>query len=156
HLTVFGGDDPNGLAELATDRIWICGPEVNIHQGWNKAWVVGQGAMQMESATDLQGTRLDKPVPMNVHWDRSMLFNGLTAEFFGEVHADQQNKRQEGQNPSVTKGQLKGQHLVVTFDRMISLKEGARSDQPARVKKLVCDQDVRVREDTYDAKDENK
>src|SRR5262249_5763434 len=144
HLTVLGGEGENDLAELATDKIYICGPEVNIHQGTNKAWVVGEGAMQMESATNFQGERLIKPVPMTVHWDKSMLFNGTTATFLGNIQATQQT------------GRLASQDLQVRFDRTIPLKEGSKSDQRARVKKMVCDKDVRVEEITRDPAEPRK
>lgn len=167
HLKVLAGEGANDLAELATDRIWICGPEINIHQGWNKSWVVGEGAMQMESATNFQGEKLKKPVPMSVTWTKSMLFNGITAEFLGDVQANQQTvSHREGaakasatsaeQPVQQTDARLAAQHLVVSFDRMISLKEGNRSDQPARVRKLVCDQDVRVEEVVSDLKLDRK
>ena len=39
------------LAQLRMDRMLIVGPEVNIDQATNKAWVNGVGAMQMEGTT---------------------------------------------------------------------------------------------------------
>lgn len=130
HLLSVSGD----LAQLRMDRILIVGPEVNIDQANNKAWVTGIGAMQMESSTNFQGGKLEKPVPLEVHWNKSMLFNGMYAEFHGGIQAEQQNSR------------LACQSLQVHFDKPISLKEGNKSGQPARVSHMVCDQRVRVEE----------
>lgn len=120
------------LAKLETDKICIYGPEVNINQGSNKAWVYGDGAMTMVSATSFEGKALDRPVPLTVHWSKSMVFNGTSAEFLGNIQGEQQKAR------------LACQHLQVTFDRLVSLKQGNKSDQPARVQKMVSDGEVRV------------
>jgi hypothetical protein len=135
-LVVTGSDDD--FAELLMDKIYIVGPEVNIDQATNKAWVYGAGAMQMESATNFQGDKLDKTVPLTVHWSKDMFFNGEYAEFRGGIQAEQQNAR------------LASQRLQVFFDRPISLKEGQKEDEPARVRHLVCDQDVRVEDSTFE------
>lgn len=126
------------LAQLRLDKLYILGPEVNIDQAANKAWVNGIGAMQMESATTLQGGKLERPTPLTVHWNKSMLFNGKFAEFHGGIQAEQENSR------------LAGQSLQVFFDRAISLKGGNKQDQPAKVQNLVCDRDVRVEEAIYE------
>jgi hypothetical protein len=127
------------LAQLRMDKIYIIGPEVNIDQATNKAWVTGAGAMEMESKTNFQGDQLAKPVPLQVSWHKSMLFDGNYAEFHEAVQAEQENAH------------LLTQRLEVHFDRAISLKEGTKSDQPpARVQRLVCDRNVSIEERTFD------
>jgi hypothetical protein len=133
-----GGDAANDLAQLQMDKIYIIGPTVNIDQATNRAWVHGAGAMQMESATDFQGSKLDHPVPLTVQWARDMYFNGVYAEFFGNIQAEQENAH------------LACQRLQVFFDRPVSLKEGGHSDQPAKVRNLVCDKNVRVDDSTIE------
>jgi hypothetical protein len=131
-LTVTGD-----LAQLRMDKIYIIGLEVNIDQAVNKAWVTGPGAMQMESKTNFQGEPLARPVPMDVNWHKSMLFDGNYAEFHENVQAVQENSH------------MLCQRLEVHFDRAISLKEGAKGDQPpARVQTLVCDHSVDIFEET--------
>jgi lipopolysaccharide export system protein LptA len=135
--------DEEKMAHLLMGKIKILGPEVNIDQATNKSWVHGSGGMEMESTTDFQGGALDRTVPLQVYWNQDMLFKGTEgefAEFHGDVQAEQENAR------------LTCQCLQVFFDRPISLKEGNRPDQPARVKSLVCDRGVRV-EDTTRQKD---
>jgi lipopolysaccharide export system protein LptA len=128
------------LARLLMDKIFIAGPEVNIDQAANKAWVIGSGAMTMESKTNFQGDQLAKSVPLEVLWQKSMLFDGNYAEFHDGVQAVQENAH------------LHCQRLEVHFDKPISLKEGARGDQPpARVQLLVCDHNVRIEEKTLAA-----
>jgi lipopolysaccharide export system protein LptA len=131
------------LAHLRMDKILIMGPEVNIDQATNKSWVHGSGGMELESTTDFQGGALDHAVPLTVLWNKEMLFKGTEGEFVqfcGDVNAYQENAR------------LTCQSMQVFFDRPVSLKEGYRSDQPARVKRLSCDRGVRV-EDTTRQKD---
>src|SRR5262249_15618385 len=53
NLLVVEGD----LAQLRMDKLYVLGPEVNIDQAANKAWVHGVGAMQMESTTNFQGKK---------------------------------------------------------------------------------------------------
>jgi hypothetical protein len=130
------------LAQLKMDKIFILGPDITIDQVQNKAWVEGEGAMQMQSSTTLEGKPLKHPVPLDVHWSRSMLFRGSFAEFEGSIQARQENAR------------LACQHLQVIFDRPISLKEGMHGEQPAKVSKLVGDKGlddrpVRVEDQTF-------
>lgn len=127
-LTVTGD-----LAQLRMDRKLIVGPEVNIDEAANKVWVTGIGAIQMESLTNFQGDKLSKPVPMEVHWNKSMLLNGQYAEFHGGIQAEQEQAR------------LACQGLQVYFDNPISLRNGGKG---AHVQNLVCDQRVRVEDST--------
>jgi hypothetical protein len=132
---VVNSDD---LAQLQMDKIYIIGPEVNIDQATNHAWVHGSGAMRMESATNFQGAKLEHTVPLTVHWERDMYFNGEFAEFMGNIQAEQENAR------------LACERLQVFFDRPVSLKEGNHGDQPAKVRNLVADKSVRVEDTTYE------
>jgi hypothetical protein len=132
------------LAQLKMDKIFILGPEVNINQVANRAWVFGAGAMEMHSTTTLEGKPLAHPVPLTVHWSDKMLFAGTFADFDGSIQAEQDNAR------------LACQHLQVYFDRPISLKEGMRGSQPAKVSRLVGDKGddgkpVRVEDQTVEA-----
>ncbi len=133
NLLVVTGD----LARLKMDKILILGPEVNIDQAANKAWVEGGGVMEMQSDRTLENKPLAHPVPLTVHWSERMLFSGSFAWFDGGIQAEQGNAR------------LACQRLQVMFDKPISLKEGMRGDQPAKVSKLVGDKDVRVEDQTF-------
>ena len=94
----------------------------NADQAANHAWFYGPGAMSMRSNTNLQGQTINRTVPLNIQWNKSMLFYGDRAEFMGDIQAEQESSR------------LACQQLQVFFDRTISLKEGNRQGgQPARV-----------------------
>lgn len=125
------------VAEVYLDKLAILGPEVNIDQKENKAWVTGGGAMRLPSDTGFQGEKLGRSVEMTIHWNENMFFNGTLkhALFFGGVQAEQENAR------------LLCQTMQVFLDRVVSLKEGERGTAPAKVEKVVCDKSVRV-EDT--------
>ncbi len=123
------------LAEVHLDKLSILGPEVNIDQKENRVWVNGIGAMRMPSSTTFQGDKLSRPSEMTVHWNRNMFFNGMDAQFYGGIQAEQDS------------GRLACQTMQVFLDRLVSLKEGDKGKQPAKVEKLVCDKNVRI-EDT--------
>jgi hypothetical protein len=154
------------------NEIFIMGPEVNIDQVQNKAWVNGVGAMQLESESDFEGRKLKRKVPLKIYWNEDMLFTGKIAYFNGGIQAQQEEAR------------LKCKNLQVVFDRPISLKERSAPDAtakqqakpgdkvaagtvpgkpaagqgqpaaepPAKVQQLVCDQDVHVEETKRDEK----
>ncbi len=132
------------MAVLVLDKIFITGPEVNIDQEANRCTVHGGGAMQMESTSTLGGQPTEKPVPLRVYWDDSMEFLGdaKTAEFFGGpkggVQAEQQNAH------------LVGGSMHVNFDRRISLRDGNKGEEPARVKNLIVNKTVVIEDYTYD------
>lgn len=140
------------LACLEMGKIKILGPEVNIDQVANKVWVEGGGAMRMQSNTTLENKPMKDPVPLTIHWNDRMFFSGLFAWFYGGIQADQGNAR------------LACQRLQVIFDRPISLKHGmvgehvAKGDKrdeeeasrPAKVSKLVGDEEVRAEDQTIE------
>jgi lipopolysaccharide export system protein LptA len=96
--------------------------------------------MQLETDKNFQGTKLKEPVPLTIHWNESMFFNGQFAEFRGGIQAEQENAR------------LACQYLQVELDRPVSLKQGEKRDSPpAKVDRLVCDGSVRVEEAVLDA-----
>jgi lipopolysaccharide export system protein LptA len=139
YLVVTGTRDD--VARLELDKMLILGPEITVDQVANKASVSGRGAMTMESDTDFQGNRLRQSAPMTVHWNRSMVFYGQDAEFFGGVVADQRNAR------------LSCQELRVYFDKPISLKEGQRGQKDgdkAKVRNLVCEKSAVVEDSELD------
>jgi lipopolysaccharide export system protein LptA len=124
------------LAQVQFNKMAIIGPNVNIDQRANTATVNGSGAMRMLSETDFDGNKRTEPTEMVVQWQKQMLFTGMNAEFRGGVQAVQDNGN----------SRLLCQEMQVVFDRPISLKEGNRGRQPAKVDKLVCHQNVEVEE----------
>ncbi len=122
------------LAKLRMDKIYILGPEIRIDQANNKAWVIGVGAMQMESNTTFGGNKTESTVPLLVYWKDSMLFFGKFAEFHGSIQAEQGKDR------------LTCEALQVFFDRPISLKQGNPGDKQAKVQSLMCDKSVCIEE----------
>src|SRR6185437_8861686 len=123
------------MAQLLMDKILIFGPTVNIDQAANKAWVYGHGAMELQSNQTLEGKPLERTVPLTIYWSEQMFFQGARAEFMGNIQAVQENAR------------LACKQLQVFFDRPISLKEGARGNEPAKVRSLVGDKEVRVEDE---------
>lgn len=135
-------DVTGDLAQLEMNKIIIIGPEVNINQARNQASVTGKGAMQIQSDQTLDGKPLGRAVPLTIHWSQRMFFSGKAAEFYGDIEAVQEND--DDKEMKQENARLACQSLQVMFDRPISLKEGVRGDQPAKIQKLVGDRNVRV------------
>jgi lipopolysaccharide export system protein LptA len=127
------------LAHVQFNKMAILGPEVNIDQRSNRAWVNGVGAMQMLSETNFDGVKLAQPTELTIQWKDGMNFYGKNAEFRGGVQAAQENSR------------LLCQEMQVVFDRPISLKEGDKGAPPAKVDRLLCDKSVQIEEITKEA-----
>jgi lipopolysaccharide export system protein LptA len=135
-LVVTGDRSVQDLAMLQLNSLVIIGPEVNIDQTNNKAWVNGTGLMVMESSSDFQGNKLNRPVPLKVIWNKEMFFKDNYASFQGGVQAEQES------------GKLTCQSLQVYFDKPISLKEGEKTNEPKpKAKELICDQSVQVEDE---------
>jgi hypothetical protein len=150
-----GPPEHKELAELRLNKIFLAGPVVHIDQDSNKAWVDGEGLMEMISENSLQGGKLKKPELLKVLWNQNMFFDGRIAEFHGGVMAEQEHT-----------GVL-CQSMQVFLDRPVSLKEGDKSlgmskddknaknakdadKQPAKVRNLSCSGNVCVIDQEWD------
>lgn len=142
-LTVIGD-----YAHVQLDKLYIVGPEVNIDQTTNEAWVNGAGIMKLPGNGNIYGPKVNQapeakgtpPADLTINWEKRMLFNGQVAHF--DWPSDQRRGRsvQAEQNS----GHLACKAMQVTLDRMISLREGDKGKQQANVQKVVCDKDVWV------------
>jgi lipopolysaccharide export system protein LptA len=128
-LTVTGNS-----AQVQMDQLFILGPEINMDQSRNEVDVKGMGVMRMLSKQSFDGTALATPTELRIEWASRMFFDGTQASFFRDVRATQDT------------GRMSCEQLEVTLDKHVSLKEGAKGQQPA-VEKLVCNNNVGV-EDT--------
>jgi lipopolysaccharide export system protein LptA len=95
----------------------------------------------MPSNTGLDGGPAKKTNSrVQIHWNKDMLFDGKTADFHGGVVAYQDD------------GSLQCQSMQVTLDRVVSLKEGQKGGQAAKVDRLDCDRQVFIVDTTRDAR----
>jgi lipopolysaccharide export system protein LptA len=133
-------DVTGNLAQVQLDKMTILGPAVTIDQRDNLAKVFGIGAMQMLSKSSLQGEALAEPTELTIHWNKSMLFDGKWARFFGGVQALQKDSM------------MLCQDLQAVLDRPVSFKEGGKGGQSASVQELVCDKNVRIDDIQYEGK----
>jgi hypothetical protein len=132
-LKVTRPGDPYAYVQL--DKITLIGPEVNIDQPQNQAWVNGVGSMKMPSKTDFQGNPLEKPVDIVVYWNKGMFFDGKFAEYQGGVQAFQG-----------ADSHLRSSMLQVVLDRYVSLKERQpnQGEPQAALYRMLCDKDVEL------------
>lgn len=125
--------DLQNPGEVALPELELIGPYIKIDQVENTAEVVGIGSMKFESQTDLQGKKLDKPMPLMVTWKQKMRFNGTTALFHGHVQADQADTS------------LLCNNMQVFLNRPVSLqqpqpgKPKGPDSSAANVDKVICD-----------------
>jgi hypothetical protein len=125
------------VAELQIDKLFIRGPQVEIDQAENEAWVKGVGALTMKNNTSFNGNKLDHEVDMTVYWSQYMHFKGENAQFTGSIQAEQENAR------------LQCHTLQVKLDRPISFRDGQKNGSPAKVDRMVCDKTVSVEDREY-------
>ncbi len=142
-----GSPNEEDLAQMLVRNLYIIGPEINVDQRDDRVWVNGSGAMMMESATTLNGVKKPQPVPLTIHWTKSMLFIGKSVMYQGEIQAEQDN------------GRMTCEALTVFFDRPISLKQPPKKtgkagkveeEKPPRVETMICDRKVLIEEATAD------
>jgi hypothetical protein len=144
-LQVFG-DGHDRLAELQLGELILIGPKVVIDQRDNTANVYGLGTMDMPSNTTFEGGKPAKEgARLTVNWNSSMFFDGQNAYYDGGVVAYQVQKGLKD------KARLQASRLHVTLDRHVSLKEGQKAGESAKVDKLVCDRQVDAVNITFDA-----
>ena len=138
-IKVFG--DATHKAEMQMEDQYLTGPKITINQKDNTAAVEGTGAMTMPSNTTFNGDKPTKPgTRLTVHWERDMLFDGRESTFRGGVVAYQDDST------------LQCQMLIVTLDHRVSLKEGEKGDQKAKVDKVLAYDGVCVLDNTKDDK----
>jgi hypothetical protein len=116
-------------AQVQINQLFILGPEIHIDQTSNEAWVKGTGIMRLPTKSNLDGTPLARETQLTVSWQKEMLFNGQSAQFRSGVTASQDN------------GHLACEAMTVNLDRKVSLREGDKGKQPARVQQLICESD---------------
>jgi lipopolysaccharide export system protein LptA len=122
----------NAPGRVTLPELELIGPFIKIDQVENSADVQGIGSMRIESQTDMQGKKLDKPVPLTVFWKQKMHFNGQVALFHGHVQADQADTS------------LLCNNMQVFLNKPVSLSQQTAQSQPqnssaANVDKVICD-----------------
>jgi lipopolysaccharide export system protein LptA len=138
--------DGNDLARVLMDDLYIVGPKVSVKQAENTARVDGMGMMRVMSGSDFQGQALKEPVPLDVFWNRLMVFNGQLVEYYGNIQAVQKDSC------------MTCDKLEVYLDRPVSFKPGEKEPKPAnaeedagpKVKRFVCGGNVRVDDSLID------
>jgi hypothetical protein len=148
-LKVFGSERGEPPAQLQLGDLFLQGPQVTIDQRANTAAVEGLGLMRMPSKTTFDGSKAAKPgTTMTIHWTRNMFFDGQNADFNGGITAYQDDSA------------LRSATLQVALDKKVSLKEGQKSGNEAKVDKLVAhdraENPVWILDVAKDEKDPNK
>lgn len=72
-------------AHVRDRGLHIQGPAIHLDQARNRAWVVGEGLLQLPVKRNLQGASLPEQRMLDVRWKEQMTFDGELARFYGEV-----------------------------------------------------------------------
>ncbi len=85
---------PDRPANVNLKSMSVIGPEVTLHVPDDWAEVPGAGRMTLQSHRDLDGRKLETPVPIAITWGDRMKYQGREnrAVFLGSVHAASQSK----------------------------------------------------------------
>jgi hypothetical protein len=132
-LVVFG--DRDKLAKMEIGETILHGPVITINQTTNRADIEGNGAMEMPSNKNLDGTQsAKKNMRVIVQWNKNMTFDGTTARFNGGVQAWEQGAY----------SQIKCEVLSAILDKHVSFKDGQKAKENAKIDRFVCDKNVYV------------
>ncbi|MGC1272545.1 MAG: hypothetical protein WBC44_02470 [Planctomycetaceae bacterium] len=153
------GVDGGVLRKAAPARVHdqgatLFGLNINLDRATNRAWVEGQGVLEMPAKGAAGAMELDdeaaseepepplgepaEPEMLTVWWHDSMEFDGDRAKFFGDVQTELQANLMTCQEMEV--------RLTSRFDFATAGKPGAVSDRETRpeIAEVICRQRVRV------------
>ncbi|UCD27493.1 MAG: hypothetical protein JSV03_10255 [Planctomycetota bacterium] len=80
-------------AQVAMDDFYIEGPQISLDMIAESVEVPGSGILQFYTEQDLDGRKVDDPVPVTVTWDKQMFLRGQSNDgcFTGNVRAVSEN-----------------------------------------------------------------
>lgn len=134
--------------QVTLPELELIGPFIRLDQIENVAEVTGIGSMRIESQTDIQGKKLEKPAPLTITWKQKMRFNGQAALFHGHVQAEQGdtsllcNNMQVFLNKPVALNPQPGQQRsadtsAANIDKVICDNQGQELRQPVTITESV-------------------
>lgn len=119
--------DPNAKPEVRWgvvrfDKLTMFGHDIVIDQRTNTAQIKGEGSMEMLTATDLEGRKLEKPSLVTIYWKQRMDFFGADKNVFfhGAVQAYQEPSK------------LKCEWMQVQLDKPVLLSQEGRDKLKAQ------------------------
>ncbi len=81
-MTIFGTP-----AHVRDRGLLIEGKEIFLDRAKNQSAVRGKGLLQLPVKRSLDGQQLEQPMPLDIHWNEQMTFDGKQANFYGQVAA---------------------------------------------------------------------
>lgn len=114
------GDDADRAAPkwgmVQNEKLTMYGFRIVVDQKTNEAHVKGEGSMQLVSASDLEGKKLEKPTPMTIYWKHKMDFYGTDKLIYyhGAVQGFQETHR------------VKCEWMQVLLDRPVYLNQATK------------------------------
>jgi hypothetical protein len=143
-LTLSGGGTQ---AHVEVQELTLEGPEIIVDQLDNCADVNGKGLAVIQTASQFNGERLDKPTDVVIRWGGRMKFEGNRVSFYGGVQADQEALRVKDAQKEKEVNRLLCPRMDVYLDRAVSFSQwhrertvaarGSAEDRP-QIKRVVC------------------
>jgi len=124
-------------AELHGPGLALVGPNIKLNRGTNRLWIDGAGRMDVRLERDLEGRPLESPANLQIHFGRSMDFDGQTAQFNEAVRA------------TAPHAQLDTRTLKVQFRRPIRFGDAQPGARP-EIEQVVCSDGVVMHNRTFD------
>ena len=116
-------------AHLRSDEVHIAGKAIHLDGGSKRAWVEGNGLMQLPVRQSLEGPELPADKLADIWWTEGMEFDGRAARFLTDVRLELDTSR------------LHCEQMDVLFDQPISFTEqnsdANRQTKPA-IETVVC------------------
>jgi hypothetical protein len=100
---------------LSQGRV-IEGEQIEFDRASEQAKVIGKGHIRLMIDRDLEGNKLAIAQPLDVKWTTNMTFDGLTADFHGDVHARMGDGKTQVQ-------EVRSKRMIVEFDQRVSVDD---------------------------------
>jgi len=143
-VEVLGADTPQAEAtvtgrpaELHGPGLALVGPNIKLNRGTNRLGIDGAGRMDVRLERDLEGRPLESQANLQIHFGRSMDFDGQMAEFNEAVRV------------TAPGAQLETRTLKVQFRRPIRFGDEQPGGRP-EIEQVVCSDRVVMHNRTLD------
>ncbi len=140
-VTILGEINPKG--DVLTPAVISMGPTIIgganlvLDRDANTVTINGAGKFRLPVPEDMSGQPLSEPAILEIVWQERMVFNGLTANFFGYVRCSLLDQRE---NIS----RLKCEELVVALNKRISFQDTAQQPQDIQINNITAKHNVEL------------
>lgn len=159
-LKVFGSP-----AQVRDRGTYLEGKQIWLDRGTNDSAVVGAGLLQIPVKRSLDGAELSEPRLLDILWKDKMTFDGLNANFYGEVRTIFADDTPATATTKAIRnvGSLRCDEMQVTMTERISFAESgnrsrrrtaggerAAGDRTSEIRQILCFDNVQLDSNKYE------